>query len=56
MVIQNIIIGIIIAGAVLAAARYFYNEVNQNIKCKNYGCAGCALYDKCKKNKKKVTK
>lgn len=51
--IQYIGISIIIALSIGYAGWKSYKTVKQNLKCKNYGCAGCALYEKCKKNIKK---
>lgn len=51
--IQNIIIGIVLCACVLYAGYRIYKEIRQNIQCKNYGCAGCAFYEQCKRNRKK---
>ncbi len=53
ILIQYIIIFLVIALAVTFAVRGIYKSINQNIKCKDYKCAGCAFYDKCKKEQKK---
>lgn len=52
MIVQYIIIGIILAVCLMLAVRYFYREWRENVRYKNYGCAGCAFYETCKRNKK----
>lgn len=52
--IQYIIVGTVLAICVVLGVRYFYREWRENVRYKNYGCAGCAFYDKCKRNKKKT--
>lgn len=52
MTAQYIIIGIVIAAAVAYAGIYFYREWRENIRYRNYGCAGCAFYETCKRKKK----
>ncbi len=56
MEIQYIIISVILLACVIYLARYIYYEVKENIQYKNYGCAGCAFYEKCKRSKKKIEK
>ncbi len=53
MILQYIIIGIVIFAAILYAVQRSYKSVNDNIKCKDYKCAGCAFYDKCRNKQKK---
>jgi hypothetical protein len=53
MIIQYIIIGIVILSAILYAVIRSYKSVQDNIKCKDYKCAGCAFYDKCRNKQKK---
>ena len=50
---QYIIIAIVLTACVGYAGYRIYKEIKLNILCKNYGCAGCAFYEKCKKNRKK---
>ena len=53
MLIQYIIVGVIICIAVAFVVVKAYRSVKQNIRCKDYKCAGCAFYDKCKKAQKR---
>jgi CRISPR/Cas system-associated exonuclease Cas4 (RecB family) len=53
MTIQYIIIGTVLAICLILAVRYFYQEWRENVRYKNYGCAGCAFYEKCKRKKKR---
>lgn len=53
MILQYIIIGIVIFAAILYAVLRSYKSVQNNIKCKDYKCAGCAFYDKCRNKQKK---
>ncbi len=55
MVVQYIIVGIVVAGAVAVAAWMVYKEIRENIQYRNYGCAGCAFYDRCRRSKKKTS-
>lgn len=52
MIWQYIVIGIVLAVCAVLAIRYFINEWRENVRYKNYGCAGCAFYDQCKRKKK----
>ena len=54
--IQDIIITIILAACITYAANRIYKAWHQASTCKNYRCSGCAFYEKCKKNKKKLHK
>lgn len=54
MEVQYVIVGIVVAGAIVCAVRFVYKEIKENIQYRNYGCAGCAFYDRCKRNKKKT--
>ncbi len=56
MIIQYIIIGIILAVCLVYAAKMIYTAIKATQNCKDYKCAGCAFYDSCKKNHKKVGK
>lgn len=53
MILQYIIIGIVIFAAILYAVLRSYKSVKDNVKCKDYKCAGCAFYDKCRNKQKK---
>jgi len=53
MDIQYIIITIVIALSIGYACWKGYSTIKQNLKCKDSGCAGCAFYDKCKKQEKR---
>lgn len=53
MKVQFAILAVILAFCVAWFLRYLYREYRQNLKCNDYGCAGCALYEKCKKTRKK---
>lgn len=53
MTLQYIIVGIVLAMCVGLAVRYFHREWKQNVRCKDYGCAGCPFYDKCRKTIKR---
>ncbi|MDD5861319.1 MAG: FeoB-associated Cys-rich membrane protein [Prevotella sp.] len=53
MTIQYMIVGIIVALAVIYAGYKAYQEIKENIRYKNYGCAGCPFYEKCSRKKKK---
>ncbi|MCI6551849.1 MAG: FeoB-associated Cys-rich membrane protein [Prevotella sp.] len=50
--IQTIIVIAVVTGCVAYAGRHIYKEIKRNSQCENYGCAGCAFYEKCKRNKK----
>ena len=52
MTLQYIIIGVILAVCLALAVRYFVREWRENVRYKNYGCAGCAFYDRCRRSKK----
>lgn len=52
MTAQYVIIGIILATCIAFAIQYFVREWRENIRYKNYGCAGCPFYEKCNRNKK----
>lgn len=56
MTIQYLIIGITLAACITYAAICIYRAVNSARKCKDFHCAGCAFYDKCKNNQKKGKK
>ena len=51
--IQYIVIFVVIAVSVCFVLRNLYKAIYNNVKCKDYKCAGCAFYDKCKKVEKK---
>lgn len=51
--IQYIVIFVVIAVSVCFVLRNLYKAIYHNVKCKDYKCAGCAFYDKCKKVEKK---
>ena len=51
--IQYIVIFVVIAVSVCFVLRNLYKAIYRNVKCKDYKCAGCAFYDKCKKVEKK---
>lgn len=53
MTIQYIIVAIILAACILYAAICIYKAIKAARECKDYHCAGCAFYEKCKKNRKK---
>lgn len=55
MEVQYAIVGVVVAGAVAIAARMIYKEIRENIRYRNYGCAGCAFYDRCRRSKKKTS-
>ncbi|MCI6618732.1 MAG: FeoB-associated Cys-rich membrane protein, partial [Prevotella sp.] len=50
--LQTIIVIAVLAACVAYAGWHFYKEVRRNSQCENYGCAGCAFYEKCKHNGK----
>lgn len=49
---QYVIVAVVVAACVALAVRYLYREWRENVRYRNYGCAGCAFYDKCRRNKK----
>lgn len=53
MTLQYIILAIILTLCASYLVHYFYVEWRQNVKCKDYGCAGCPFYKKCTKTIKK---
>ena len=53
MSIQYIIVSIVIGASIITAIYMAFKEIRENIRYKNYGCAGCALYKTCKRKKKK---
>lgn len=53
MEFQYILLAAILTLCVAWLIRYLYREYRENLKCRNYGCAGCAFYEKCKKARKK---
>lgn len=56
MTLQYIIIGVVLAVCIFLAVRYFVGEWRENIRYKNYGCAGCPFYDRCNRTKKQPHK
>ena len=56
MTTQYIIIAIGVAACLFFAVKYFIDEWRENVRYKNYGCAGCPFYDKCTRTKKKQIK
>lgn len=54
MITQYIIIAIILVACLGYATFSIWKAVDSARKCKEYKCAGCPLYEKCEKNKKKV--
>ena len=54
MIFQYIIIGFILVACLAYATFCIYKSIHSARKCNNYQCAGCAFYEKCEKNKKKV--
>mgnify|MGYP003096412198 CR=1 FL=1 len=55
MTLQYIILTVVLSVCIIAAIRYFWLEWRENVRYRNYGCAGCAFYDTCKR-KRKITK
>ena len=53
MNIQYLIIILILITAIGYATWRIYKSIKQNLACKDYHCAGCGLYEKCKKKSKK---
>ena len=53
MDIQYGIVALILIIAIGYAAWRIYKSIKQNLACKDYHCAGCGLYEKCKKKSKK---
>ena len=49
---QYIITAIILAACIAYAAFCIFKTYKKAIKCKDYHCAGCAFYEKCKSQKK----
>lgn len=49
---QHVIVLAVLGICIILAVRYFIKEWRENVRYKNYGCAGCAFYDRCKRNKK----
>lgn len=43
MTTQYIIIAIVVAACLFFAVKYFIDEWRENVRYKNYGCAGCVL-------------
>ncbi len=56
MAVQYAIIAIILAACITYAAFCITKVVRHSRKCKDYHCAGCAFYEKCKANDKKLHK
>ena len=53
MNIQYLISILILITAIGYATWRIYKSIKQNLACKDYHCAGCGLYEKCKKKSKK---
>ena len=53
MDIQYGIVALILIITIGYAAWRIYKSIKQNLACKDYHCAGCGLYEKCKKKSKK---
>lgn len=56
MIIQYIIIATIVAACIVYAAIRFYQTWKKARKCHDFHCSGCAFYEKCKNNQKKLAK
>ena len=56
MTIQYIITFMILATCIVYVAFSIYKSYKKAKQCKDFHCAGCAFYEKCNKNKKKVSK
>ena len=56
MLLQYIIITTTLAACISYAAFCIYKAWVNARKCKDFHCSGCAFYEKCKKNEKKLQK
>lgn len=53
MILQYILLAFILALCIGYASWRIYDTIKKNLRCRNYGCAGCAFYEKCTKTRKK---
>ena len=54
MTLQDSIIVLTLVACVAYVTFVLYKTIKKAVKCKQYECAGCPFYGKCKKNSKKV--
>ncbi len=52
--IQYLVIGFVLAACVTYVAILLFRTMKKYRNCTDYRCSGCAFYDKCKNNQKKV--
>lgn len=54
MIVQYIVVAVVLGACAVWLGVYFRREWRENVRYKNYGCAGCAFYEKCRRTKKQT--